>query len=64
LLPSPLPLPPSLSQQLSSFLLPPPQLPNNIALSTAIAVAIAIAHLFDTTTKWQMCEQWQQKQWL
>jgi hypothetical protein len=35
------------------MLLPPPQLPNAAALSAAIAVAVAITHLFDTTIKWQ-----------
>jgi hypothetical protein len=35
------------------LLLPPPQLFNAIALSTGIAVAVAIANLFDTAIKWQ-----------
>jgi hypothetical protein len=35
------------------LLLLPPQLPNAIALSAAIAAAVAIAHIFDTAIKWQ-----------
>jgi hypothetical protein len=42
------------------MLLPPPQLPNAIALSTAIAAAVIITHLFDTAIK----QQWRRKQWL
>jgi hypothetical protein len=33
------------------LLLPPPQLPNTVALIAAIAAAIAITNLFDTTIK-------------
>jgi hypothetical protein len=46
------------------MLLPPPKLPNAISLSAAIAAAVAITHLFDTTIKQQWCGQWQRKQWL
>jgi hypothetical protein len=46
------------------MLLPPPQSPNAVALSAAVAVAVAITHLFDTAIKRQWCGQWQQKQWL
>ncbi len=35
------------------LMLPPPQLPNTIALSAAIAVAVAITHLFNTAIKQQ-----------
>jgi hypothetical protein len=33
------------------MLLLPPQSPNTVTLSTAIAVAVAITHLFDTAIK-------------
>jgi hypothetical protein len=65
---SPTPLPlllsslPLLSWQPSLLLLPPPQLPNTIALSAAIAVDVAIAHLFGAATKLQLRGQWQWKQ--
>jgi hypothetical protein len=55
---SPTPLPPLptslplLSIQPSSLLLSPPQLPNAVALSAAIAVAVAIVYLFNTAIKW------------
>jgi hypothetical protein len=64
---SPMPLPllplssPLLSQQPSLLLLLPPQLPNANALSAAIAAAVTIAHLFDTTIKWRLHGQWRQK---
>ncbi len=67
---SPMPLPllssslPLLLWQPSSLLLPPPQSPNAIALSAAIAVAVAITHLFDTAIKPQWHGCWQQKRWL
>jgi hypothetical protein len=47
-----------------SLLVLPPQFPNAIALSAAIAVAVAITHLFDTAIKRQWCGGWQWKQWL
>jgi hypothetical protein len=46
------------------LLLPPPQSPNAVALSTAIAAAVAIANLFNTAIKQQLHGQWQWKQWL
>jgi hypothetical protein len=61
--PLPLSLPPLL-QQPSSLLLPPPQLPNNVALSAAMAAPVAIAHLFDTAIKRRLHGQWQRKQML
>jgi hypothetical protein len=51
-----------LSWQLSSLQLPPPQLPNAVALSAAIAAAVAITHLFDIAIKRRWCGQWQWKQ--
>jgi hypothetical protein len=57
LLPLPLSLPPLLRQP-SSSLLPPPQLPNAVALSAAIAVAVTIVHLFDTAIKWRLHGVW------
>ncbi len=44
---------PLLSRQPPSLLLLPPQSLNAIALSAAIAAAVAIAHLSDTAIKWQ-----------
>jgi hypothetical protein len=44
--------------------LPPPQSPNAITLSAAIAMAVAITHLFDIAIKWRWCGQWQRKCWL
>jgi hypothetical protein len=41
------------------LLLLPPQSPNAIALSVAIAATVAIAHLFDTTIKRRWHGQWQ-----
>jgi hypothetical protein len=38
-------------QQPSSLLLLPPQSPNTIARSAAIAAAVAITHLFNTAIK-------------
>jgi hypothetical protein len=55
---------PPLSWQLPSSLLLPPHSPNAIALSAAIAAAVAIAHLFDTAIKQQGHGQWRWKQWL
>jgi hypothetical protein len=50
------------------LLLPPPQLPNAVALSAAIAAAVAITHLFNIAIKQQWLGQWhgqlQRKQWL
>jgi hypothetical protein len=43
----------SLLPQPSSSLLLTPQLPNTVALSAAIAAAVAIAHLFDIAIKWR-----------
>jgi hypothetical protein len=57
LLPLPLSSPP-LSPQPSSSLLPTPQLPNVVALSAAIAAAVAITHLFDTINQLQWHGQW------
>jgi hypothetical protein len=51
-------------QQPSSLLLPPPQSPNAIAISAAIAADVTITHLFDTAIKRRWCGQWQWKQWL
>jgi hypothetical protein len=48
-------------RQPSSLLLLPPQLPNAVTLSAAIAAAVAITHLFNTAIKWQWCGQWQWK---
>jgi hypothetical protein len=42
------------------LLLPTPQLPNAVALSTAIAAAVAITHLFDASIK----QQWRGQQQL
>jgi hypothetical protein len=46
------------------LLLLPPQSPNAIALSAAIAAAVAITHLFDTAIKQRWRVRWQCKQWL
>jgi hypothetical protein len=46
---------PPLLRQLSSLQLPPPQSPNAVALSAAIAAAFAITHLFDIAIKQQWC---------
>jgi hypothetical protein len=51
-------------RQPSSSLLLPPQLPNAVALSAAIAAAAAITHLFDASIKRQWHWQWQRKRWL
>jgi hypothetical protein len=46
------------------LLLPPPQLPNAVALSAAIAAAVTIPHPFDTAIKLQLHGRWQRIQWL
>jgi hypothetical protein len=46
---------PLLLRQPSSLLLLPLQLHNTVALSVAIAAAVAIAHLFNTAIKQQLC---------
>jgi hypothetical protein len=55
---SPTPLPP-LPLSSPSLLLPTPQSLNVVALSAAIAAAVVITHLFDTTIKWRWHGQWQ-----
>jgi hypothetical protein len=40
------------------MLLPPPQLPNAVALSAAIAAAVTITHLFNTAIKLRWHGQW------
>jgi hypothetical protein len=46
---------PPLSWQPSSSQLPPPQSPNAVALSAAIAAAVAITHLFDIAIERRWC---------